>query len=109
MEHDLSLHSGERQVATTYEAIRTDHRLRYEWADARLEKPGFGLDAFCGNGYGTWLLSKSRVVIGIDGSAEAIRQAEQNYWTPRTHFSVNYYPFELPSNSFDFLISDVPQ
>jgi SAM-dependent methyltransferase len=103
--HDLSLNSGERQVASTYDDIRADHRFRYEWVNSRLPSPGFGLDVFCGNGYGTWLLSGSRVVLGIDGSAEAIRQAEQHYRTPRAFFSVGYYPFELPREAFDFVVS----
>jgi 2-polyprenyl-3-methyl-5-hydroxy-6-metoxy-1,4-benzoquinol methylase len=105
MPHDLSLHSGERQTATSYEHIRVDHRYRYEWADARLPRGGFGLDLFCGNGYGSWLLSSSRIVLGIDGSADAIRQAEAHFRTPRTHFSVGYYPFELPVAAFDFVVS----
>jgi SAM-dependent methyltransferase len=105
MAHDLSLHSGERQVATDYASIRADHRFRYEWADARLPKGGFGLDVFCGNGYGTWLLGATRHVIGIDGSSDAIRLADSHFRTPRTLFAVNYYPFELPTETFDFVVS----
>lgn len=105
MPHDLSLNSGERQVATRYEHIRADHRNRYEWADARLPRGGFGADVFCGNGYGTWLLSAQRIVLGIDGSTDAIRLAETHFRTPRTHFSVGYYPFELPRETFDFVVS----
>ena len=105
MQHDLSLNSGERQVATAYSAIRADHRFRYEWANSRIPENGFGLDAFCGNGYGTWLLSKSRIVIGMDGSTDAIRQAEQHFKTPSNYFSVNYFPFDLPRQVFDFVVS----
>jgi 2-polyprenyl-3-methyl-5-hydroxy-6-metoxy-1,4-benzoquinol methylase len=105
MTHDLSLHSGERQTATSFDQIRADHRFRYEWAHARLPRSGFGLDAFCGNGYGTWLLAQDRIVLGLDGSSEAIRLAEQHFRTPRTHFSVNYFPFELPVSTFDFVVS----
>lgn len=105
--HDLSLLSGERQVATEFSAIRADHRYRYEWADARIPAGGFGLDAFCGNGYGygTWLLSQRHVLLGIDGSAEAIRLAEVHYRTPRTFFATEYYPFDLPTQAFDFVVS----
>lgn len=60
--HDFGLHSGESQVATRYEDIRADHRYRYEWVDARLPEGGRGIDAFCGNGYGTWRLSRKRNV-----------------------------------------------
>lgn len=105
MMHDLSLLSGERQIATEFSAIRADHRYRYEWADARIPDGGFGLDAFCGNGYGTWLLSQSRIVLGIDGSAEAIRLAEVHYRTPGAFFATQYYPFDLPVQAFDFVVS----
>lgn len=103
--HDFSLNSGERQVATRYEDIRADHRFRYEWIDDRLPEGGSGIDAFCGNGYGTWHLSKKRHVWGIDGSNEAIRLAEQHYKTPTAFFSQSFYPFKLPNEHFDFAVS----
>ena len=105
MAHDLSLHSGERQTAETYAAIRADHRFRYEWVDARLPKRGFGREAFCGNGNGAWLLGQRRAVWGIDASAEAIAQAEQHFKTPQTLYSTAYYPFPLPKAAFDFVVS----
>lgn len=104
-DHDFSLHSGERQVATRYEDIRADHRYRYEWVDARLPVGGSGIDAFCGNGYGTWQLSQNRHVWGIDGSVDAIRLAEQHYRTPKAFFSQAFYPFDLPGEQFDFAVS----
>lgn len=103
--HDFSLHSGERQVATDYAAIRADHRHRYEWADDCIPRGGVGVDVFCGNGYGTWLLSESRWVLGIDGSPEAIRLAETHFRRPSAMFSVGVYPFELPKRTFDFIVS----
>lgn len=103
--HDFSLHSGERQVATQYEDIRADHRYRYEWVDAQLPEGGFGIDTFCGNGYGTWQLSKRRHIWGIDGSVQAVQLAQQHYRTPQSFFSQAYYPFSLPKESFDFAIS----
>lgn len=103
--HDFGLHSGERQVATRYEDIRADHRYRYEWVDARLPEGGRGIDAFCGNGYGTWHLSRKRNVWGIDGSVQAIRLAEQHYRRSGSFFSHALYPFELPAEHFDFVVS----
>lgn len=103
--HDFRLNSGERQIATRYEDIRADHRFRYEWINARLPEGGVGLDSFCGNGYGTWLLSQTRQVWGIDGSAEAIKLAEQHYKTPNAVFSQAFYPFELPKENYDFVVS----
>jgi SAM-dependent methyltransferase len=103
--HDFSLNSGERQVGTTYQSIRADHRYRYEWADACIPRTGFGVDIFCGNGYGTWLLSEARWVLGIDGSAEAIRLADQYFRRPSGMFSVGVYPFTLPVSGLDFVVS----
>ena len=103
--HDLSLNSGERQVATEFTAIRADHRFRYEWAEARIPAGGFGLDVFYGNGYGTWLLAQSRLVMGVDGSSEAISLAEVHYRSERTFFATQYFPFELPAAAFDFVVS----
>jgi SAM-dependent methyltransferase len=102
---DFSLHSGERQVATEYAAIRADHRYRYEWVDACVPRCGVGIDVFCGNGYGTWLLAESRWVLGIDGSSEAIRLAQAHYRRSSTAFSHNEYPFDLPRRAFDFAVS----
>ncbi len=103
--HNLDLRSGERQVGADYDSIRADHRFRYEWADERIPASGFGLDAFCGTGYGTWLLSKHRNVWGIDGSPDAIRHAERHFRTENAKFSVGYYPFDLPGETFDFVVS----
>lgn len=105
MTHDLRLHSGERQTATEYGQIRADHRFRYEWAAARIPQGTFGLDVFCGNGYGTWFLSESRFVLGIDGSSEAIASADQSFRRPTNLFSAAYYPFELPAAAFDFVVA----
>jgi SAM-dependent methyltransferase len=103
--HDFRFLSGERQTAATYAGIRADHRARYEWADAMIAADGFGLDAFCGNGYGAWLLSRSRTVFAVDGSAEAVAFADEHFKTPRTFFSHACYPFELPAEAFDFVVS----
>lgn len=105
MTHDLSLHSGERQTATDYLSIRADHRFRYEWADRRIPTGTFGVDAFCGNGYGTWLLSRSRFALGIDGSSEAVSAANASFRRPSNLFTHSYFPFQLPAASLDFAVS----
>ncbi len=105
MAHDLSFHSGERQIAARYEDVRADHRFRYEWADRLIPPGGFGLDAFCGNGYGAWLLGKQRQVLALDGSKEAVDFATDHFGGPRVHFAQAYWPFELPGEAFDFIVS----
>lgn len=105
MDHDLGFFSGERQVADSYEGIRADHRYRYEWADALIPAGGHGLDAFCGNGYGAELLSRTRTVLGLDGSSEAVAFANQHFKSPRTLYAHAYWPFELPHETYDFVVS----
>jgi len=111
-EKDFSYSSGERQTATDIHGIRPDHSSRYEMAEAilhnnikNIHRPLVGLDVFCGNGYGSWLLSKTlnAFVTGIDGSNEAIQMADAHYSTGKTLFSQKFFPFELPSSSFDFI------
>ena len=66
----------ERQVATALEDIRKDHRERYAWAIARMGSPKLVLDAGCGVGYGSNMLSEqAENVIGIDISPESIEYA----------------------------------
>ena len=105
MAHDFSLHSGERQTAPRYSEIRADHRARYEWADARLPENSMGADLFCGIGYGTHLLAKRRLVVGIDGSVAAISQARQHYNSSGTHFRCAVWPGPLYLSGCDFIVS----
>lgn len=105
MSRDFGFYSGERQIAPTFAEIRADHQRRYEWADARVSEGGFGLDAFCGNGYGSWLLSqKPRTILAVDASPSAIEFAIKHYSTGRVFFSAAHYPFELPKDAFDFVV-----
>lgn len=111
--HDFSLESGERQTAQHINGIRADHRARYAWA-ARLIRNHFpnpvastGLDAFCGNGYGSRMVSDltGARMVGIDGSSDAVSLAEQHYGHHRVVFGQAVFPFELTSEAFDFAIS----
>lgn len=105
MSHDLSFHSGERQTASAYGDVRADHRYRYEWAERFIPQETFGLDLFCGNGYGSWLLGATRNVFGLDGSLEAVNFATQHFGSPKTRFAHAYWPFDLPMGAFDFIVS----
>lgn len=111
--HDFSLDSGERQTAQHINGIRADHRARYAWA-ARLIRNFFpnpvactGLDAFCGNGYGSRMVSDltGARMVGIDGSTDAVALAEQHYGQHRVVFGQAVFPFELTPEVFDFAIS----
>lgn len=105
MEHDLSFNSGERQTASTYEEVRADHRYRYEWASNFIPEGTFGLDVFCGNGYGAWLLGQSRYVFALDGSIETVNFATKHFSNEKTRFSHAYWPFELPRETFEFIVT----
>jgi 2-polyprenyl-3-methyl-5-hydroxy-6-metoxy-1,4-benzoquinol methylase len=105
MVHDLSFYSGERQTAQVYQDIRADHRYRYEWANGLIPLGGFGLDIFCGNGYGSHLLSQTRDVIGIDGCKEAVDFAALHFSGPRVRYAYSYWPFSLPIAAFDFVVA----
>lgn len=109
---DFSLSSGERQMASEVAQIREDHRNRYEfaalWVSRNFKSPQnvTGADVFCGNGYGSRILSglAGCRMIGIDGSSEAVTCAEQFYGGARTVFRQAYFPFDLAENSIDFAV-----
>jgi len=111
VEKNYSLYSGERQTAPNIESIRADHLYRYQLVNDRLMRTDArtlvnGLDIFCGNGYGTFLLTKQNPnvhVIGIDGSAEAIAQANENYALINNLFAQKLFPFVLPQQAFEFI------
>ena len=100
---DFSLHSGERQVGTSISQIRLDHRVRYEFVAQFLchnfENPWklTGLDAFSGNGYGSRIVSdmSGAKMIGVDGSFEAVRLAENTYGSHRCIFGDAVFPFKI--------------
>lgn len=107
-----ALNSGERQTATTLDGVRFDHVARYQLAARliaehyRLHRPAFGLDAFCGTGYGTRLIADQIdcPVLGIDASSEAIALANTYFSSTTTLFSVKIFPLSLPRATFDFIV-----
>lgn len=111
--HRFSLHSGERQTGVKLEEIRRDHVVRYEYACQAIaahlprQSAKFGLDLFCGNGYGTAVLATAAqcAICGIDASEEAIAIANQHYSSEHTLFVTKAFPFSLPPNTFDFVVS----
>lgn len=111
---NYSLYSGERQTATTLSKIRTDHINRYNWAIDKISKytkdiPLYGADIFCGNGYGSKLISDKLInlknLLSIDGSKDAIKIASKYYKTEKILFKQKFFPFRLKRNSLNFIIS----
>lgn len=102
--HDFSLNSGERQVAHSLAGIRGDHKNRYSFGLSHLTRPGFGMDLFCGNGYGAFMIAQAgHTVLGIDASNPAIAMAQDCYQDPNIIFAHKEWPFHLPPKAFDFI------
>lgn len=81
----------ERQVAPRIEAIRADHRARYEFAKNRIRCAGRVGDFACGVGYGASILSQSdcvEFVYALDIDQGSIDYARQYYQNPRIDFRV---------------------
>ena len=108
---DFSFDSGERQTGKTLNQIRIDHILRYRFAQNFIENLSDEvqtcLDAFCGNGYGTYLLANEFPFVkftGIDGSMGAIECANENYLLSNNEYSAKIFPFNL-NKKYDIVIS----
>ena len=109
----FALNSGERQIGKTISDIRKDHVVRYELVGDFLSKNVddtsalFGGDIFCGNGYGSNIISQriNCFSLGFDASAEAIALANNYFANEKLFFSVKKFPFFLPSHIFDFIVS----
>ena len=98
--------TGERFLPEVRGAIWYEHWHRYA-AVVPLAAGKRVLDAACGEGYGSFLLSGTAArVSGVDVSAEAIAHARQRYARANLEFvagSVTQLP--LPSASIDLIVS----
>ncbi|MEJ8569018.1 class I SAM-dependent methyltransferase [Elongatibacter sediminis] len=98
--------TGERYTPECVREIRYEHLHRYafaaEWVGGRDV-----LDAACGEGYGSHLLSaRARTVTGVDIAREAVEHARQRYRSERLSFRVEDccdLPFE--DDSFGAVVS----
>ena len=73
-----------RQYGKTLEDIRTDHVERYRFAASLLKTNDRILDAACGCGYGSSILTAAGCLVdGIDASPDAISYAEEHWPGPR--------------------------
>ena len=87
---------SERQMESI-ENIRIDHRARYEFALSLINRGDRVLDAACGCGYGSKILSaKAGRVYSIDNSLEAIDYALENYSDTNIFYLMRDLPCELP-------------
>ena len=107
---NYKLDSGERQTGTDISLIRKDHQERYKLAITFLDtnKPTNGIDIFCGNGYGSYMIAcalPNTHVTSYDASQEAIDLANKYYKTDRNTFIKKLFPFKLKKNFFDYAVS----
>lgn len=70
----------ERQWADSLKFIEKGHKHRYNFAKTKVS--GFVLDAACGCGYGSHILSEVAEVTGIDLDKETIKFAKKNWPGP---------------------------
>lgn len=110
LDRDFALSSGERVVALALDNVPPDHVARYQYACdvlASLPGPLFGADVFCGGGYGSAMLAAQLpcTVLAVDGSAESIARASQSYVNLNVFFVQKFFPFVLPPEKFDFIVS----
>ena len=109
-QRDFSLNSGERLAVIETALLPPDHMSRYQYVidDLGTARTSLvGLDAFCGSGYGANMMASAldACILAIDGSSEAIEQANLNLLRPNLFFSQKFFPFHLPPGSFDFVAS----
>lgn len=81
--------TGERQTGRTLEEIEIGHRARYYWALQHIERGAAVLDAACGNGYGSRILSDGGArVVGLDVAEDAIEFARHHFGGEQSAFEV---------------------
>ena len=100
----------ERQAPLSVEETEPSHLARYRFATKFIEESQIILDAPCGSGYGTAVLSsKARQVYGVDISADAIDHAKEFFKKENNSFVVsnieNMASTFPDSHSFDLIIS----
>jgi 2-polyprenyl-3-methyl-5-hydroxy-6-metoxy-1,4-benzoquinol methylase len=91
--------NGERQIGKTLDTIEQKHIERYQFA-LKYVVDGIVLDASCGCGYGSFMLSKAnKKVVGVDNSHEALTYAIENW----NNDNIEYKEFDLDSKVYEEL------
>jgi len=98
--------TGERFTPECVREIAYEHWHRYAWASTLVEGRRV-LDAACGEGYGSHLLSASaKRVFGVDLSAEAIEHARARYGSEKLEFRQgDVTRLDLDDDSMDVVVS----
>lgn len=99
--------NGEREAHKTLAGISIDHQCRYRWVASKLDSSDTVLDAICGVGYGSYILSLANPysVSSFDICQEAIDYANKYYARPNiTYSSSDYLDMEYAEASFSKII-----
>ena len=98
--------TGERFVPEVQGAIALEHLHRY-YISKEVTQGKVVLDIACGEGYGSFILSKTaNKVIGVDIAEDAIQQANSKYVTDNLSFLVgSCAAIPLPDRCVDVIIS----
>lgn len=107
------INSGEREIGTSLLQISKHSLFRYNFAREKIlekfnNKKTVGLDIFCGNGFGTFFLTKyipNTTVLGIDGCKDAIIMAKKFYKNKNTKYKYKIFPFNLKKNRYDYVVA----
>jgi 2-polyprenyl-3-methyl-5-hydroxy-6-metoxy-1,4-benzoquinol methylase len=107
---DPEFHAVERIYLgeTTGERLIAEHLARYEFASSRISAGSNVLDAACGSGYGTELLSRTAAhVVGLEIADHALAYARQHHGGPTIEYRKADLTkrLELASESFDYVVS----
>lgn len=105
MQNDLKW-TGERIVTSIYWELAAEHLSRYAFT-LDFCKGKRVLDAACGEGYGTAILSNyASSIVGVDIDKETIEHAQQKYKKDNVKFvASDVCKMPLPDNSFDVIVS----
>ncbi|MEN1729049.1 MAG: class I SAM-dependent methyltransferase [Pseudomonadota bacterium] len=98
--------TGERFTPECVREMAYEHWHRYAWASAHVQGKRV-LDAACGEGYGSQLLSAgAEHVIGVDLSAEAVKHAKGRYTASNLEFhQADVTQLPLADDSVDVVVS----
>jgi 2-polyprenyl-3-methyl-5-hydroxy-6-metoxy-1,4-benzoquinol methylase len=95
----------ERQMGIQLKDIEQKHKERYELAKQYCRDKVI-LDAACGNGYGSSMLSeRAGFVFGVDRSAEAIACAKIHYQRDNIAFSIKDVDNDYLGCNYDMIVS----